>query len=222
MKEDFELITLGDSILDSGRYNRFGLNPGRLIVRNSAALFPRFIRHDLSHKYRVGLRHRAQDGATVTSLRRQAHGIEAASRRQAAIMTIGGNDLLTGLLADEGGVATSIFAYELETFLAAFPVRPVFVGNVYDPSFDGEDPAWAGFLAKAGGADALRPQHRRVNEVIAEVVADTRGAYLVDLYGHFLAHGNPSWYSHRIEPSWRGCGEVRRVFLEKMESEGAA
>ena len=38
----FNVVTLGDSILDCARYNEHGVHPGRLIVRNDDRLFPDF------------------------------------------------------------------------------------------------------------------------------------------------------------------------------------
>jgi hypothetical protein len=40
--------TFGDSILDCGRYNAYGVHPGQLIVRNDDRLFPEFKGLDLS------------------------------------------------------------------------------------------------------------------------------------------------------------------------------
>jgi hypothetical protein len=42
-------------------------------------------------------------------------------------------------------------------------------------------------------------------------MAEKYGA-LVDLHAHFLK-GDPSWYTHTIEPSLTGASEVRRAFL---------
>ena len=66
------LYTFGDSILDCGRYNAHGLDPGRLLVRNDDALFPEFRGRDLQSRGSVALEHRAVDGATVDDLARQA------------------------------------------------------------------------------------------------------------------------------------------------------
>jgi hypothetical protein len=39
-----------------------------------------------------------------------------------------------------------------------------------------------------------------------------RYGQIVDLHHHFL-NGNPSWFTHTIEPSLRGASEVRAAFL---------
>jgi predicted esterase/lysophospholipase L1-like esterase len=200
------LYTFGDSILDCGWYNEFGLNPGRLLVRNDDALFPEFRGRDLSSRGAARLEHRAVNGATVADLPSQARGL-APTEESVAILTIGGNDLLQGLLADQGqGVAA--FATALDDFLNRLPIRPVLVGNVYDPTF-GDDS-----LDFTGVEPALaRENHRRLNAAIAEVAS--RYGALVDLHRQFLT-GDASWYAQTIEPSLRGASEVRRCFLEHL------
>ena len=197
------LYTFGDSILDSGWYNDLGLNPGQLIIRNDDQLFPEFQGQDLSSHGPAQLEHRAVDGATVASLPAQAHNMTS-TENAVAILTVGGNDMLRGLIVDRGpGIAA--FATALEAFLRDLPVRPVLLGNVYDPTF-GDDA-----LNFTGVDPALaRETHRRVNAVIAEL-ASKYGA-LVDLHAHFLT-GDPTWCTHIIEPSLRGTSEVRRCVL---------
>jgi len=115
--------------------------------------------------------------------------------------------LLRGLLVDRGP-GINAFATALDTFLRDLPVRPVLLGNIYDPTF-GDDA-----LNFTGVDPALaRENHRRVNAVIAEL-AGTYGA-LVDLHAHFL-EGDPTWCTNIIEPSLRGVSEVRRCFLPHL------
>ena len=197
------LYTFGDSILDCARYNERGITPGQLLVRNDDRLFPEFRGRDLQARGPARLEERARDGATVRGLPSQASGIQVQGDA-VAILTIGGNDLLTGLVTDRGP-GVEAFARALDSFLVGLPIRPVFVGNVYDPSFGddrnnflGIDPAIA------------RTNHRRVNAVLAELGA--RYGALVDVHAHFLT-GDPSWYTHTIEPSLVGASEVRRAFL---------
>ncbi|HEX2283148.1 MAG TPA: SGNH/GDSL hydrolase family protein, partial [Thermomicrobiales bacterium] len=178
----FTLYTFGDSILDAGWYNDRGLNPGQLLIRNDDVLFPDFRDRDLSSHGPARLEHRAVDGGVVDSLPAQARNL-APSEKAAAILTVGGNDLLRGLLVDRGpGIVA--FATALDTFLRDLPVRPVLLGNVYDPTF-GDDA-----LNFTGVHPALaRENHRRVNAAIAEL-AGKYGA-LVDIHAHFL-NGDPT------------------------------
>ena len=199
------LYTFGDSILDCGWYNDRRLNPGRLLVRNDDALFPDFTGHDLTSLGPIRLEHRAVDGATVADLPAQAQNLHPdASDSAVAMLTIGGNDLLQGLIVDRGP-GVDAFAAALDAFVRGLAVRPVLIGNVYDPTFGDDEHDFTGV-----DPALARANHRRVNAAIAAVAA-THGT-LVDLHAHFLA-GDPSWYTHTIEPSLRGASEVRRCFL---------
>jgi hypothetical protein len=205
-QEMLTLVTFGDSILDCGHYNERGVTPGQLLVRNDDDLFPDFRGQDLSARGPARLEHRARDGATVRGLPAQAEGLRVEGRA-VAILTIGGNDLLTGLVADRGG-GVELFGRLLDDFLRDLPIRPILIGNVYDPTF-GDDSR--NFL---GVEPAItRANHERVNAVLAQL-GGQYGA-LIDLRAHFLT-GDPSWYSHTIEPSLRGASEVRRACLPKV------
>lgn len=199
----FTVCTFGDSILDCGRYNEYGVHPAQLIVRNDDGLFPDFKGRDLSSSAPARLEHRAQDGATVDDLPRQGYMLHL-SGPAVALVTIGGNDLLTGLAADRGGGMVR-FERALDTFLRALPVRPVLLGTVFDPTF-GDDSR--NFLSI--DARIARPNLNRINAIIAELAA--RHGQLVDVHRHFLG-GDPSWFTRTIEPSLRGASEVRAAFL---------
>lgn len=199
--------TFGDSVLDCGRYNDEGLDPGRLLIRNDDRLFPDFVGRDLRARGPARLDHRAVDGATVASLPAQARGLRVCGR-SVALLTIGGNDLLQGLAADTGqGVRA--FARDLDDFVGRLPARPVLMASVYDPTF-GDDR-----LNFLGIEPALaRANHRRVNAAIARI-ASRHGGRFVDLHAHFL-RGDPSWFTRTIEPSLQGASEVRRCFLDAL------
>jgi lysophospholipase L1-like esterase len=202
----FTVFTFGDSILDCGRYNEYGVHPGQLILRNNDFLFPEFKGRDLmsqSSSITALLDHHARDGGVVDNLSWQARGIKATDPA-VALVTVGGNDLLTGLAADRGeGIAC--FQQQLDAFLQALPVRPVLLGTVYDPTF-GDDSR--NFLVT--DARIARPSFNRINAVIRQLAP--RYGELVDVHRHFLA-GDPSWFTGTIEPSLRGASEVRAVFL---------
>lgn len=200
------LFTFGDSILDCRWYNDLGLDPGQLLVRNDDQVFPEFQGQDLSSRGPAQLEHRAVDGATVEDLPPQSRNLRPAGE-SVAILTIGGNDLLQGLLIDQGP-GIDRFSASLDAFVRTLPIRPVLIGNVYDPTF-GDDA-----LDFTGVNPALaRENHRRVNIAIAEL-ADRYGK-LVDIHAHFLG-GDPSWFTRTIEPSLRGASEIRRCFLRHI------
>ena len=211
-KEMITVYTFGDSILDCGRYNSYGINPGQLLVANDDRLFPEFKGQDLRSRGPARLEHRAQDGATVRSLPGQSRGIHPEGR-SVALLTIGGNDLLMGLIADRGP-GIEAFKTALESFLRDLPIRPVLIGNVYDPTFGDDTHNFLGVDPALG-----RANHRRVNAVLA----DMGGRYgkLIDLHAHFL-QGDPSWYTGTIEPSLRGASEVRRSFLPHVLAAAAS
>ena len=201
----FTLYTFGDSILDCGGYNALGLTPGGLIVRNDDRAFPEFLGQDLSTLGPARLVERARDGADVSGLPSQARGLTTPDGPAAAIVTIGGNDLLGGLVFDKG-IGVAEFAEALAAFVETLPIRPIFLGNVYDPT-GGDDRRNFLSLNPAVARAALA----RVNQAIAEV-AGRFGARLIDIHAHFLK-GDQSWFVSVIEPSLQGASEVRRAFL---------
>ncbi len=197
------LVTFGDSMLDCARYNEYGVHPGQLIVQNDDRLFPEFRGQDLVSRGPARLDHRARDGATVRSLPSQAEGL-VVEGRTVAILTVGGNDMLGGLVTDRGpGIER--FAQALDDFLRRLPIRPVLVGNIYDPTLGDDQRNFLGVEPAVA-----RANHRRMNAVLAEMGG--RYGALVDLHAHFLT-GDPSWFVNVIEPSLRGASEVRRCFL---------
>jgi len=200
------LFTFGDSVLDCGHYNDHGVHPGQLLVRNDDALFPQFRGWDLQSQGPARLVHRAQDGATVDGLQSQLRG-ERVVGPGMAILSVGGNDLLRGLAAD-GGQGIIAFERTLARFIAALPLRPLFLATVYDPTF-GDDSR--NFLSV--DARTARANHRRVNDAIGSAAA--RHGRLVDLHAHFL-RGDPSWFTRTIEPSLVGASEVRRAFIQAI------
>jgi acyl-CoA thioesterase I len=202
------LYTFGDSILDCGRYNEFGVHPGQLLVQNDDRLFPDFQGKDLISRRPAQLEHRAQDGATVDDLPSQARGLRVEGKA-IALITVGGNDLLQGLIQDED-VEITDFANALDAFVKRLPIRPVLIGNVYDPTM-GDDRR--NFLDV--DVAIARENFQRMNAAIQTIAS--RYGQLVDLHAHFLK-GDLSWFTSTIEPSLRGASEVRRAFLPHVFS----
>ncbi|MDZ8186312.1 MAG: SGNH/GDSL hydrolase family protein [Nostoc sp. ChiSLP02] len=197
------LYTFGDSILDCGRYNEFGVHPGQLLVQNDDRLFPEFQGQDLRSRGSARLEHHARDGATVDSLPSQAYKLSP-EKRAIALITIGGNDLLGGLIQDTGAGIEN-FANALDNFVQQLPIRPVFLGNVYDPTFQDDQRNFVGVEPAIA-----RQNLQRMNATIQTIA--NRYGQLVDIHAHFLK-GDSSWFTATIEPSLRGASEVRRAFL---------
>lgn len=200
------VYTFGDSILDCGSYNDHRVHPGQLIVQNHDHLFPEFRGHDMISRGPARLVHHARDGATIQSLSWQMRDL-VFEDDAVALLTVGGNDLIGGLLEDDGS-AIPLFAATLERLVRELPIRKIVLGNVYDPTFGDNARDFLGVDPRLG-----RENFRRVNDAIATVA--TRHGHLADLHQHFLT-GDPSWYTEVIEPSLRGASEVRRVFLNEV------
>jgi len=201
------LHTFGDSILDCAHYNEARIDPGRLLIRNDNARFPEFRGRDLQSRGPAQLEHHAVDGSTIADLPSQLIGFKV-DGPSVAVLTIGGNDLLMGLLSDPGP-GIDDFAIDLDAFLRALPIRPVLIGNVYDPTF-GDDSQNTFGVDPARG----RANYRKLNDRLADL-GRTYGRS-VDLHAHFLK-GRPDWFVHTIEPSLLGASEVRRCFLRAIE-----
>ena len=128
-----------------------------------------------------------------------------------ALLTVGGNDLLSYLLDDDGpGIGE--FARKLDHFLQWLPIRPILVGSVYDPTFGDDALNVFGVDPKRG-----RANFRQVNAILADL-GKKYGAS-IDLHAHFLT-GDLGWFTRTIEPSLIGASEVRRCFFEAIENRG--
>ncbi len=209
------VYTFGDSILDCAQYNPERVDPAGLLVANRDDLFPEFEGCDLATRLHgeVRLERRARDGSTVDDLPAQARGLDI-DGPALALLTVGGNDLLRGLLGDDGrGFAA--FARKLTAFLDALPIRPVLLGTVYDPTF-GDDRQAEGSLSV--DPPLARANFDRMNATLAEVAP--RYGVLIDIHDHFSRAGRPDWLTRVIEPSLVGASEVRRCFLRAITHGG--
>jgi len=204
------LHTFGDSVLHCARYNEHGVHPAGLLARNDDALFLDFRGRDLTTVLGapVSVIPRATDGATVADLRRQLAGHVPADGAL-VMLTIGGNDLLQGLVAGTAALLRG-FERELRRVLGELAHTTLLIGTVYDPSFGDDsrnflpiDPAIA------------RRAHAAVNHILS-AETERAGGRLVDLHAHFLT-GDPTWFTQTIEPSLIGASEVRRAFLAAWE-----
>lgn len=104
-KSLLNIFTFGDSILDCGRYNKYNVSPGSLLVENRNDLFLEFKAQDLKSIFRrpVKLTEFAIDGSTVNNLAKQAKLYKQEDCSDSiALLTIGGNDLLMDLACGKG------------------------------------------------------------------------------------------------------------------------
>lgn len=135
------LFTFGDSVLDCSIYNEHSLDPAKLIIKNDDKLFPEFANKDLTNifKGKIILNHFALDDSETHCLKKQAQKVEISEIKNTysiAIITIGGNDLLDKDIYKPGNL--EIFEKNVKDFIENLPIRPVFIGSVYDPTF-GDD-----------------------------------------------------------------------------------
>jgi len=189
------LYTFGDSILDCGRYNEFGVHPGQLSSTTMIACFE--FRSRLASRGSARLEHRALNGATVDSLPFP----DRLKKGNCALITIGGNDLLRGLIRDTGaGIAT--FANTSIHLCNSCP-SVLFCWAMCTI------PRWA--MTATLELRARSSQNlQRMNTMIQEIA--NRYGQLVDLHAHFLT-GDLSWFTATIEPSLKGASEVMAAFL---------
>ena len=244
MRKIERYIALGDS-MSIDDYPRLdaasdfeGLGAASLLWSNSDEHFPGWVGRDL----RSQLEHAdpmaaplvlAADGATTESLLQHQLGLVTESEEPALVtVTIGGNDLLRCLSADDQ-TATDIMAAagrrldEVVTRLTRRlgPHCLLLLNTVYDPT-DG-----TGELQAGGARLNIRPRLAlldRWNQGVRDIArAAGRGVRVVDVHQHFLGHGITAldgggdfWYwppSH-IEPGLRGAHELRRLWWEAIQS----
>ena len=208
----FTLYTFGDSILDCAHYNAERIDPAGLLASNRDDLFPEFRGRDLSARLgEVRVDRRAVDGSRSATCPTRPRGLRV-DGPALAVLTVGGNDLLRGLI-DDDGPGIPAFARALSAFLDALPIRPVVLGTVYDPTF-GDDAAAGGTFANP---ELARGNFDRMNATLRELAP--RYGVLADIHAHFLT-GRADWFVNVIEPSLRGASEVRRCLLGAIERAG--
>lgn len=209
------LVVLGDSISDGG-----GGQP----------YYYELLRDDLDAFYGgIEYVNRAESGSETDALLGQVQGLpNALPGPVAVVITSGGNDMKTNILAVVAGtdgpakatlqanidaahqalLAPGRFGAGVEVF--------IFEGNIYDAS-DGVGDYGANDCAFGGGFPTIPtdPYFEAWNGAIAQTVADN-DQVSVDMHGYFYGHGYhtpPNWYaSDCTHPSTLGHDELRRLF----------
>ena len=92
-------------------------------------------------------------------------------------------------------------------FLEELKIKPVFIGNVYNPTFGDDTKNFITSFPEIG-----RANHLKVNKIL-EKLGKEFGGY-VDLHNHFLKGNNLDWLTSYIEPSISGASEIRCCFLK--------
>ena len=207
------------------------LGAASLLYQNSEEHWPDDVGNDLSSRY-PGIRfdNLATDGATIGEVfGEQVPQLTESDEPVLVTLTLGGNDLLSALgnrprraLLDKI-VSDIIEAYDflVGTLRGLFPNGRLILATVYDPSDrSGKIP---GVYDDAGPLPLEILD--RMNQHIRSLATGTPGVLLADVYSHFLGHGvsaaeSDRWYWKRslIEPNARGANEVRRLWLDVLDS----
>jgi lysophospholipase L1-like esterase len=207
------------------------LGAASLLHQNADDRYPEFQGRDLASLYPgITYTNAAEDGATIGDVFGSQLPTVAASDEPTLItLSVGGNDLLSAfankpvpaLLRRVVHDVADAYDFLVESLRRSRPNSLLVTTTVYDPSdntrkipglFDGAGPL---------PLDALQELNGRITRVAAE---HPRAA-VADVYGHFLGHGvtaaaNDRWYWKRswIEPNAQGASEIRRLWLDAVDS----
>ena len=208
------------------------LGAASLLFKNADERWPEETGNDLSSRHpRITFENLASDGATIGEVfGEQMANLEASDEPVLLTLTVGGNDLLSALgnrprraLLDRiSSDVAEAYTFLVETLRGLFPNGKLIVATVYDPSDrSGKIP---GVHDDAGPLplDVLD----RFNADVRSLANGTPGVLLADVYAHFMGHGvsapeEDRWYWRRslIEPNARGASEVRRLWLDALDSD---
>jgi lysophospholipase L1-like esterase len=207
------------------------LGAAALLHRNDDARWPEFAGRDLATAYPgIAFRSLVEDAATIGDVFGEQLGrLDEHDGPTLVTLTVGTTDVMSLLvrrptLAIVRQAAHDIaeaFEFLVDAIRRRRPRATILVATVCDPS-DGS--------ALMPGVDA---RHKpvplealtSVNAQIRTVAAGTPGVRLADLHAHFLGHGSSAsdeacWYWRRspIDPNATGASEVRRVWLDALET----
>jgi lysophospholipase L1-like esterase len=211
------------------------LGAASLFHKNSEELWPDDIGSDLTSRFPgIELANLAEDGATIGDVfGEQLTRIDETDDPVLITLTIGGNDLLSAYgnrpkraLLDkiEHDIAEA-YDFLVDHLRGRFPNGTLIVNTIYDPS-DGSGKI-------PGVYDEIGPLPLeildRMNDHIRALAIGTPRVLLADVHAHFLGHGvsvgeSDQWYWRRslIEPNARGANEIRRLWIDAVDSHEAS
>jgi hypothetical protein len=216
-------LSFGDSIsIDD--YAGPGLGAASLLYRNPQERWPEF--PDLvTANPNCDFYPLARDGATLVGCWRQLEEAPELTGRVLATLTVGGNDLLTGLgqpqraysaagPGDDRTLPGWQFGLErwVQRFRQRYPHSVLMLSNIYDPS-DGTD-----LLASGDGSLAgIRPHFEELNVRLRDT-ATRLSLQFADLHAHFLGRALDAepWIYAEIEPTAAGANEIRCCWLAAL------
>ncbi|MBX3165796.1 MAG: SGNH/GDSL hydrolase family protein [Candidatus Eremiobacteraeota bacterium] len=219
-------LAFGDS-LSIDEYAGPQLGAASLLHRNRADFWPEFDRLDLvSLNPRCGYTRLACNGATLSGVWRQLTEAPRVKGRVLVTVTVGGNDVLTGLGQTEnriGYACGNYFGSEpvqgfeqwreslhrwLEQVEETYRDAVIIIGNIYDPT-DG--------TGKLQSGASLGTRHfalETMNDLLRRMAAQW-SLPLADIHAHFLGQA-AAWIYREIEPTQRGSSEIRRIFWQAI------
>lgn len=210
------------------------LGAASLLFKNAEEQWPDDLGNDLSSLYPgIEFVNLAQDGATIGDVfGEQFTQLEETDEPVLITLTVGGNDLLSAygsrpkraLLDKIAQDIAEAFDFLVEQLVSRFPNGLVIVNTIYDPSDrSGKIPGVSDEIG-AIPLDVLD----RMNDHIRALAIGTPRVVLADVYARFLGHGvsvadSEQWYWRRsmVEPNALGASELRRLWLETLESSEA-
>ena len=219
-------LAFGDS-MSIDEYAGPELGAASLLFRNRADFWPEFDRLDLlSANPRCGFTRLACNGATLSGVWKQLTEAPRVEGRVLVTLTVGGNDVLTGL-----GQTENRIGYACGNYFGAEPVQGfaqwhesllrwledvdtlyrdclVVIGNIYDPT-DG-----TGVLQSGSSLGARHVGLLAMNDLLRRVTTQ-RGIPLADIHQHFRGQA-AEWIYREIEPTQRGSSEIWRVFWQAI------
>jgi len=156
------------------------------------------------------------DGNTSGNLLRLIDSILPPERsgKTLVTLTIGGNDLVLGLMNRSepnnlGIDQTEDNIYRIvDKLQSQYLDLTLVVGTIYDP-----DNNISGLIVPDGVSDSINEFNSRI-----KAIGDTSEILIGDIYQHFITNSDATWYIYPYEPSAIGASEIRRVFLESLQT----
>ncbi len=207
------------------------LGAASLLHRNVDERWGEFSGRDLVSRDRgIVLANFAEDGATIGDVfGSQLPQIEGSEEPTLLTLSVGGNDLLSAfsnrpdpaLLRHVVRDIAEAYDFLIEALRRARPNSTILMTTVYDPS---DDTRKIPGVYEGAGLLPLEALHD-LNARIREVGERALRAAIADVHAHFLGHGvtapeEEQWYWKRswIEPNARGASEIRRLWLDALDS----
>ena len=207
------------------------LGAAALLFQNADDRYPEFQGRDLASLHPgIGYLNLAEDGATIGDVfGSQAPAVAASDEPTLMTLSVGGNDLLSAfanrpvpsLLRHVVHDIAEAYDFLVQTLRRSRPNSLIVVTTVYDPS---DDTRKIPGLFDGAGPLPLESL-RELNARITRLAAEHRGVVAADAYRHFLGHGvtapeSDQWYWKRswIEPNAAGASEIRRIWLDVLDT----